>query len=114
MGELIWTRRYSFQSVHSLDSGPLRERHHGHHYLLEVSFTGNDVNFADSVVEDLIARELHARELSALNPSTGEHIVDWVHGRLAVGPLGSRLRAVALQETRKNRFVSAMSEERYV
>jgi len=113
LGELTWTRRYSFQSVHSLNSTVLRERVHGHQYLLEVTFTG-DVNETDSIVQREILFRLHARELSFLEPATGEHIVDWIHERLLKTSLSTRLKAVALQETRKNRFVSARSELRYV
>lgn len=112
--DLTWTRRYSFRSVHALDSTVLRERTHGHQYFLEVTCAGGSVDEIDSVVEGEILRKLHGRELAALTPSTGEHIVDWIHERLALTALAPRLRAVALQETRKNRFISAMSEARYV
>ena len=119
MGELTWTRRYSFQSVHSLNSGVLRERVHGHQYLLEVTFAGDaeqgsPVNEADEIVQREILSPLHGRELSFLEPATGEHIVDWIHEQLLKTPLSPRLKAVALQETRKNRFISARSELRYV
>lgn len=104
--ELTWTRRYAFQSVHKLDF----ERTHGHQYFLEVTFTGA-VDSADAEVARVLDR-LHGKDLGFLEPASGEHIVDWIHGELK--PLGPRLKAVALQETRKNRFVSALSEAKYV
>jgi len=114
MGELIWTRRYSFQSVHSLNTGPLRERAHGHQYFLEVSFAGRAINEVDEVVAGQILAHLHARELKNFSASTGENIVDWIHQQLLQTAIAPRLKAVALQETRKNRFISAFSEARYV
>ncbi len=112
--DLTWTRRYSFRSVHSLDSTVLRERTHGHQYFLEVTCAGRAVDEIDGVIQTEILDQLHGRELAALNPSTGEHLVDWIHERLGKTILAPRLKAVALQETRKNRFVSALSEVRYV
>jgi 6-pyruvoyl-tetrahydropterin synthase len=113
LGELTWTRRYSFQSVHSLNSTVLRERVHGHQYLLEVTFAG-DVDEADQIVRGEVLSLLHGRELSFLEPATGEHIVDWIHAQLLKTRMSPRLKAVALQETRKNSFISARSELRYV
>lgn len=113
MGELIWTRRYPFQSVHALHAGAVVERAHGHQYFLEVSFSERDVDGADLVVEKLIS-QLHATEITEVNPSTGEMIVEWIDSQLRSGPLAPRLRAVALQETRKNRFVSSRTEAKYV
>jgi 6-pyruvoyl-tetrahydropterin synthase len=114
LGELIWTRRYSFQSVHALHAGALVERAHGHQYFLEVSFEGRDIDAVDAVVEPLVANHLHARELLEIQPSTGEAIVEWIDHRLRETSIAPRLRAVALQETRKNRFVSAKTESKYV
>lgn len=113
MGELIWTRRYPFQSVHALHAGAVVERAHGHQYFLEVSFEGRDIDGADSIIEKLVSH-LHATEITEVNPSTGEMIVEWIDAQLRSGPLSPRLRAVALQETRKNRFVSSRTEAKYV
>ena len=109
---VIWTRRYAFQSVHHLDAGAVRERRHGHEYLLEVSFTGLSIDYVDEVVGLAVLKQLHGRELTQISPASGEKIVDWAHDQLVV--LGDGLVAVALQETQKNRFVSAKSEARYV
>ena len=114
MGRLTWTRRYSFQSVHSLNSGMLKERRHGHQYYLEVTFDGREIDAIDSYVAENILSKLHAREVKEISPSTGECIVDWIHARLREGPVGGRIRAVALQETRKNRFVSRWSGAEHV
>lgn len=114
MVELNWTRRYSFQSVHQLETGAMRERAHGHQYFLEISFTGRDINAIDSVVNKEILSLLQSREISFIHPSTCENVVNWIHQRLSTTHVASRIRAVALQETRKNRFISEMSEARYV
>lgn len=108
--ELIWTRRYPFQAVHKLDVPQARERTHGHEYFLEVSFSGS-VDAIDRAVAPVLER-LHGKDLRFLAPASGEHIADWIHEQLSV--LGPKLKAVALQETRKNRFISARSELRYV
>ncbi len=104
--ELTWTRRYAFQAVHKLDS--IGERMHGHEYFLEVTFTGS-VDEADRAVAPVLKR-LHGRELSFIEPATGERIVDWIHEQIAL----PSLKAVALQETRKNRFISTKSGLKYV
>lgn len=114
MAELTWTRRYSFQSVHSLNSGALKERLHGHHYHLEITFTGRDINEVDEWIENQLLAKVHGVELKELQPSTGENIVNWIHDELLKTFLAPRLKAVALQETRKNRFISTLSESRYV
>lgn len=123
MGRLTWTRRYSFQSVHLLESGALRERRHGHRYFLEVTFSGREVNAVDEVVEREVLRKLHGHEVLEIHPSTGENIVEWIDSVLrdalegAGGGTSSgagKILAVALQETRKNRFISSRSELAYV
>lgn len=113
LGELIWTRRYAFQAVHALNSTALRERRHGHEFFVEVSFTGK-IDEADEIMQTQVIDRLHHRELTAIDPATGEHIVNWIHERLLKTALAPRLKAVALQETKKNRFISAMTEPRYV
>lgn len=112
MGELTWTRRYSFQSVHSLDVGVMRERKHGHRYHLEITFGSRDINRIDKIVESAVLQRLHGREVLEIHPSTGENIVEWIDKTLRAE--GADILAVALQETRKNRFVSSLSEARYV
>ena len=108
--DLVWTRRYAFQAVHKLDVPHAPERTHGHEFFLEVSFTG-DVDQADTLIAPVLKR-LHGQDLGFIRPPSGENIVDWIHNQLSV--LGPRLKAVALQETKKNRFISGASELRYV
>lgn len=114
MAKLIWTRRYAFQSVHSLTSGARKERLHGHEYLLEVSFTGRDVNSVDEAVRSRILHFAHGRRLDFLTNSTGESLVNWAHDQLTTSEIGPRLCAVHLQETRKNRFTSSATDSKYV
>jgi hypothetical protein len=111
------TRRYHFQSVHSLTTGLHREIEHGHGFGLEVSFLGGvEPARVDAIVREKILSVLHARNLnSVLSPATGEVLVEWAHARLLDSPeLSPFLRAVCLQETRKNRFVSSRSEVDFV
>jgi 6-pyruvoyl-tetrahydropterin synthase len=112
VGELIWTRRYSFQSVHTLQSA--KEERHGHQYFLEVSFSGREIDTADAVVENTILKRMHGRELLEFAHASGEYLVDGIHELLMKTELAPRIRAVALQETRKNRFLSKYSEARFV
>lgn len=112
MAELIWTRRYSFQSVHTLQSA--KENRHGHQYFLEVSFSGGSIDDADAIVDQSVISRLDGRELLEFAHASGECLVDGIHELLLKTPLAPRLHAVALQETRKNRFVSKYSEARFV
>ena len=112
MAELIWTRRYSFQSVHRLRA--VGERRHGHQYHLELSFRGRDIDAIDAEVNRLVLLPFHGREISDLGEPTGENIVNAIHARLLNSSVGPRICGVCLQETRKNRFVSALTESRYV
>ncbi|MBX3022287.1 MAG: hypothetical protein KF799_11495 [Bdellovibrionales bacterium] len=109
------TRRYSFKSVHALHVGLHRERTHGHEYALEVSFENHSASAVDEAVESLVLKRLHGHELGGeLDPATGEVLVEWIHRRLRNSTVGLAIVGVALQETRKNRFVSSLSEARFV
>lgn len=111
--ELTTTRRYPFQAVHALSVGLHRERKHGHDYAVEVSFTDVAIARVDQLVFERVIGHLHAKELKGeVDPATGEVLVEWIHQQLL--ELGSNLKAVALQETRKNRFISSLSEARFV
>jgi 6-pyruvoyl-tetrahydropterin synthase len=113
MARLILNRRYLFQAVHSLKHH--LERRHGHHYALEVSFhAAAGWKVADQSVQQAVLARLHAREIDVVDAATGENIVNWIHRQLASTPLGPHLVAVALQETRKNRFISGDSDPDYV
>jgi 6-pyruvoyl-tetrahydropterin synthase len=104
------TRRYSFRAVHSLSSGAHPEKSHGHEYIFEVSFEKALVADIDRTVEDKIVRVLHGSDLTrTIFPATGEMIVEWIQTQLDTTPLRAKILGVALQETRKNRFVSARS-----
>ena len=108
------TRRFSFRSVHSLNTGAHQEKVHGHQYFLEVSF--KDIAHADlaAKVEQTVLSRLHGHDLTEFaGPATGEILVEWIHERLSE-VLPTQILAVALQETRKNRFVSARSDRRWI
>lgn len=112
----VVTRRYHFQSVHSLNTGVHREIEHGHSFAVEVSFYGVAASAVDAVMEGEVLAHVHARNLnSVLEPATGEVLVDWIHERLlASNKVSAHILAVCLQETRKNRFVSARSGVEFV
>ena len=111
MARVTSTRRYQFQSVHSLHVGALSEHLHGHDFQLEVTVRGGEIQAVDEWVEHEILAAVHGRELnSLLDPATGEALVEWIDQRLRQSPWAEKLIGVALQETRKNRFVSARSE----
>lgn len=112
MAELVWTRRYSFQSVHTLKVA--KEKRHGHQYFLEVSFRGGRVDEMDREVQRTVVDRMNGRELLEFEHASGEFLVDGIHELLAKTGEGSRILAVALQETRKNRFVSRFSETRFI
>ncbi len=109
------TRRFSFRSVHCLLTGLRKERRHGHQYCLEVTTSGDSWS-VDGLVKEKIIKALDGRDLTGfIEPATGEVLVEWIHAQLDAVPLPeAEIVAVALQETRKNRFVSARSDERYV
>ena len=109
------TRRFYFQAVHSLTKGSHCENTHGHGYFLEITARDIAPIELDKAYRDRIEPHVHARRLlKELEPSTGEHLVDWIHDRLNETHLKKNILAVALQETYKNRFVSAQTERRFV
>ncbi len=104
------TKRYSFRGVHSLTSGFYLEKYHGHQYFVEVSFEKCLLADVDRVVTEKILNVLDGHDLTKnISPATGEVIVEWIHSQLDGTPLRAKILGVALQETRKNRFVSARS-----
>jgi 6-pyruvoyl-tetrahydropterin synthase len=113
MAVVTKTRSFVFRCVHALNSGPRREVRHGHEYKLEVTWVMGAVagSVADSVTESVLNR-LDRHDLTGLiEPATGEVIVEWIHAQLSNVP---GVVAVAIQETRKNRFISSRSDLRYV
>lgn len=115
MGVITLTRRYFFQSVHALVAGSRIESLHGHGYHLEVTSIDSSPDEIDEVYEQSIEPWLHGKHLKdELQPSTGEHLVDWIHQQFLKSDLKDRIKAVALQETAKNRFVSSWTEKTFV
>ena len=113
MGLVTTTRRYMFQSTHKL--GSLQEGKHGHHFYLEVIFQGAPVALADQCYHEKIEARVHGKDLSEVaDPPTGEMLAQWIHKQLLVSPLGKHLLGVAVQETPKNRYISSMTELRFV
>jgi len=114
MGRVTWTRRYQFQSVHSLNVCDLQERLHGHDFQLEVCCSSDQIHRLDELIKKEILPQIHGRNLNQLlSPATGELLVEWIDAKLRRSKLSPFLVGIALQETRKNRFVSAKSEAQF-
>jgi 6-pyruvoyl-tetrahydropterin synthase len=115
MALIATTRRFSFRGVHSLLSGTHKEKVHGHEYFLEISFHSCPRRHIEREVQTRILSQLDGRDLtSSVTPATGEVLVEWIDRQLRESPVGPCVVGVALQETRKNRFVSALSDVRVV
>jgi hypothetical protein len=115
MALIATTRRYSFRAVHSLNSGEHKERFHGHEYFLEVSFQGCAPTPIDEWTQQNILSACSGHDLTSIvAPATGEVLVEWIQSQFDKSPLAAHILAIALQETRKNRFVSARSNARFV
>ena len=105
MPRLSITKRYLFQSLHTLSEPPAIETKHGHHYYLEVSFAGCSVDQIDRVYQDKIYSLLQGRILNmVINPPTGENLAKWIFSQFCASPVTPHVQGVAIQETAKNRF----------
>ena len=94
MAELVWTRRYSFQSVHSLKV--VKEKRHGHQYFLEVSFKGGAIDAADEIVKAEVIENMTGREITGFQHASGEYLVDGLQEILKKEEPGPRCCGVAL------------------
>ena len=113
----VLTRQYQFRALHHLG----REAHHchtvhGHNYFLQVSVQGiphpqSGLLFRredlDHLVHTLIIDPWDRQNLNDVTASktSGEALASEIFTRLHVA-LGAQLVKVAVQETRKNRFVA--------
>jgi 6-pyruvoyl-tetrahydropterin synthase len=115
MALVTLTKRYSFRGVHRLTSGVHREKYHGHRYSLEVCVSECPPSAIDLAVSEKVISKLDGKDLTGVLPTTtGEVLVDWIHAELEKSALRGKIFSVALQETRKNRFVSARSDARAI
>jgi hypothetical protein len=104
-----------FRTVHALVSGVHREEYHGHNCALEITFHKCEVAEVDREVQREVLSRLDAHDLGqVIQPPTGEVLVEWIHQQLEQSALKNKIIAVAVQETRKNRFVSARSDPRLI
>jgi len=106
------TKCFAFRAVHSLSVGTHKESTHGHRYLIEVSsLIGAEQKVFEAVLQHILPC-LEGRDLAKLvSIATGEVLVEWIHNQLNHLGHGSSVLGVALQETRKNRFVSSQTVE---
>lgn len=106
------TRRYLLQATHELEG---IEPMHGHHMYVEITGRDTTPSELDQEYYDRVQNRLQGKNLaSVLEEPTGESLVQWIHGELLRSKLKTRVVAVHVQETEKNRFTSSLSESRYV
>ncbi len=106
------TQQFRFRAVHSLHIGEHKESLHGHDYYLEVTARPELREQIYRAVADVLLPQLDRTDLAKrFSASTGEVLVEWIHSQFDELGLGSSVLGVALQETRKNRFVSARTND---
>jgi hypothetical protein len=115
MAVVATTTRLSFRGVHSLTTGVLKEKRHGHQYFVEVTTLDTARQTVLHEMQEKIIGILNLRDLTQVLPlTTGEYLVEWIYDQLNSSALGGKLLGVALQETGKNRFISGRSDARVI
>ncbi len=120
------TQTFQFSALHTLHQPQLSaeenlknfaycEQIHGHDYKLEVTWVASidknsgliiDRDEARKIVQDRLIKKVDKMDLNKVFPvTTGEVLIQEMFKILKNTPLGPKLKALALQETRKNRFV---------
>ncbi len=112
------TRRYSLPALHKL-SGHCEELH-GHEYSVEVTYSGaiDEVSglclkreILDDLVQEKILSAFYGKNLNELLPSTaGEFLAREFLRRLRGDSRGKNIQGLALQETKKNRFIAKAAD----
>jgi hypothetical protein len=110
----VLTKSFRLRGVHFLYDPNHNEPKHGHEYFLEVSVraeVGRDR--LQAVVEKEIVNVWDKQDWTKmdLQQASGELLVEEFDRRLRDSQIAKDLIAVALKETKKNRFVSARSIE---
>ncbi len=121
------TRRYSLSALHQLGRPELTaqdntqhflhcEKLHGHEYSVEVTYSGPIDPLSglcikretlDELVEERILSVFHGKNLSELLPYTsGEFLAREFLKRLRQDSRGKNIQLLAIQETKKNRFIA--------
>ena len=115
MALMATTRRFSFRGTHSINDGVYRERRHGHQFFLEISFHGCSLIEVEHEITARILKPLDGHDLNqVVEPATGEMVVEWIQSQIDGSNLRGKILGVILQETAKNRFVSAHTDVRLV
>ncbi len=110
----VLTQTFRLRGVHFLYDPNHAEPKHGHEYFLEVSVkaeTGRDV--LQEIVDREVIKKWDKKNWCEMKvqQATGERLVEEFDRILRKTELKKNLVAVALKETKKNRFVSALSTE---
>lgn len=115
MALVATTQRFSFRAVHSLHTGSRLEPRHGHQFFVEISYPSAAGAEVESVFKKQLGTRLDGQDLRLLVPVvSGEMLVEWIHEQLIQALSPEKILAVAIQETRKNRFLSARSDARWI
>ncbi len=128
MSSVALTRRYSLRAMHNLNNPALSDseneqlygmcyRTHGHDYQIMVTIEGpidpvTGIVFSrdviDSRVEEKIIRKLEGQMLNDLYPNTSGEALSYILFEILKNEFEpAKLKAVSIQETRKNWFSSA-------
>jgi 6-pyruvoyl-tetrahydropterin synthase len=112
MALICSTRRFSFRAVHHLNVGVHREATHGHQYFVELSASPETLPAVSELFTSQILPRLEGHDIcQVISPATGEAIVEWIDNEFKVLGAASSILGIALQETRKNRFISRRTAE---
>lgn len=112
MALICSTRRFSFRAVHHLNVGAHIEAVHGHQYFVELSSTPEALAQVCDLFESKILPRLEGHDIcQVVSPATGELIVEWIDNEFKKLGVSSSILGIAIQETRKNRFVSRRTVE---
>lgn len=129
---MILTKSYRLRAIHSLhqpqfsdDQNNYHFRHcgkvHGHEYKIEVSLRGEldsraqwvfDRDQLDQLVETHVIQPFDKTNLNVFFANTsGEALAHEFYKILKNTPIGPKLYSLAIQETRKNRFLATFEDQ---
>lgn len=103
MSRFVYTKAYFARPLHHLKN--LEEGLHGHYCHVEISLARPFKSPIDEQIARMVIEPLDGKILNGLlKHPTGEEIISWVYQQLKELEWANQVVAVALQETRKNRF----------
>jgi len=109
------TMSFPLRAMHRLKTNAEDEPLHGHNYKIEIALGGEldteaewlySRDLVDKIVRELVLDRFDKTYLNdILDKTSGEYLAKTFFEILKKSDMGPRLRRLALQETRKNRFV---------